>query len=98
MQNINIKNTNAIFGKGVEDSLWSRLYYRPNVEMISKFQGPASTRSILKWRAHQTAIDFAGLKADVVIDNTTQKVERLISLCAKACQEVYGVEVIKSDG
>ena len=96
MQNINDKNTNAIFGKewhtlygqdfitdqmlGNDYQIAGSAFYQVNTEMAEKL--------------YQTAIDFAALKSDDVVIDAYSGIGTIGLSVAKLVKEVYGVEVI----
>lgn len=96
MQNINDRNTNAIFGKE-----WKTLYgqdYITDQMLGNDFQisGPAfyQVNTQMAEKLYQTAIDFAGLKADDVVIDAYSGIGTIGLSVAKYVKEVYGVEVI----
>jgi len=96
IQNINDRNTNAIFGSEfrtlygedtIEDTMLGNRYiisaqsfYQVNTEMAEKL--------------YQTAIDFAELKEDDVVIDAYSGIGTIGLSVAKHVKEVYGVEVI----
>lgn len=98
IQNINDKNTNAIFGAGfhtlygkdtITDTMLGNQYeisaqsfYQVNTEMAEKL--------------YQTAIDFSELTADDVVIDAYSGIGTIGLSFAKSIKAVYGVEVIES--
>lgn len=96
MQNINDQNTNAIFGKE-----WKTLYGQDYIidQMLGndyQIAGPAfyQVNTEMAEKLYQTAIDFAGLKADDVVIDAYSGIGTIGLSVAKHVKEVYGVEVI----
>lgn len=96
MQNINDRNTNAIFGKE-----WKTLYgqdYISDQMLGNDFQiaGPAfyQVNTEMAEKLYQTAIDFAALKANDVVIDAYSGIGTIGLSVAKHVKEVYGVEVI----
>lgn len=97
VQNINDKNTNAIFGDdfrtlygkdtivdsmlGNQYEISARSFYQVNTEMAEKL--------------YQTAIDFSELTADDVVIDAYSGIGTIGLSFAKNVKEVYGVEVIE---
>ena len=98
IQNINDKNTNAIFGKEfrtlygqdtITDSMLGNNYeisaqsfYQVNTEMAEKL--------------YQTAIDFSDLNSDSIVIDAYSGIGTIGLSFAKQVKEVYGVEVIET--
>ncbi|MGT2666261.1 23S rRNA (uracil(1939)-C(5))-methyltransferase RlmD [Streptococcus rifensis] len=98
IQNINDKNTNAIFGAefrtlygkdSITDTMLGNQYaisapsfYQVNTEMAEKL--------------YQTAIDFSELTADDVVVDAYSGIGTIGLSFAKDVQHVYGVEVVES--
>lgn len=98
IQNINDKNTNAIFGKefrtlygqdAITDSMLGNDYeisaqsfYQVNTEMAEKL--------------YQTAIDFSDLNSDSIVIDAYSGIGTIGLSFAKQVKEVYGVEVIET--
>ena len=80
IQNINDKNTNAIFGNDYEISAQS--FYQVNTEMAEKL--------------YQTAIDFSDLNSDSIVIDAYSGIGTIGLSFAKQVKEVYGVEVIET--
>ena len=96
MQNINDKNTNAIFGKE-----WHTLYGQDFItdQMLGndyQISGPAfyQVNTKMAEKLYQTAIDFAALKSDDVVIDAYSGIGTIGLSVAKLVKEVYGVEVI----
>ena len=96
MQNINDRNTNAIFGKE-----WRTLYgqdYITDQMLGNDFQiaGPSfyQVNTQMAEKLYQTAIDFADLRADDVVIDAYSGIGTIGLSVAKHVKEVYGVEVI----
>lgn len=96
MQNINVQNTNAIFGKE-----WRSLYgqYFITDQMLGndyQIAGPAfyQVNTEMAEKLYQTAIDFAELKEDDVVIDAYSGIGTIGLSVAKHVKEVYGVEVI----
>ncbi|WP_317335565.1 23S rRNA (uracil(1939)-C(5))-methyltransferase RlmD [Streptococcus orisratti] len=97
VQNINDKNTNAIFGDdfrtlygkdtivdsmlGNQYEISARSFYQVNTEMAEKL--------------YQTAIDFSDLSEDDVVIDAYSGIGTIGLSFAKNVKEVYGVEVIE---
>ena len=97
IQNINDKNTNAIFGKefrtlygkdtivdsmlGNQYEISARSFYQVNTEMAEKL--------------YQTAIDFSDLTADDIVIDAYSGIGTIGLSFAKNVKAVYGVEVIE---
>ena len=98
IQNINDKNTNAIFGKEFrtlygQDTITDRMlgndyeisaqsFYQVNTEMAEKL--------------YQTAIDFSDLTSDSIVIDAYSGIGTIGLSFAKQVKEVYGVEVIET--
>ena len=98
IQNINDKNTNAIFGKEFrtlygQDTITDRMlgndyeisaqsFYQVNTEMAEKL--------------YQTAIDFSDLNSDSIVIDAYSGIGTIGLSFAKQVKEVYGVEVIET--
>ena len=96
MQNINDKNTNAIFGKE-----WRTLYgqdYITDQMLGNDFQiaAPAfyQVNTEMAEKLYQTAIDFSELTADDVVLDAYSGIGTIGLSVAKQVKKVYGVEVI----
>ena len=96
MQNINDKNTNAIFGKD-----WRTLYgqdYITDQMLGNDFQiaAPAfyQVNTEMAEKLYQTAIDFSELTADDVVLDAYSGIGTIGLSVAKQVKKVYGVEVI----
>ena len=98
IQNINDKNTNAIFGKefrtlygqdtitdsmlGNDYEISAQSFYQVNTEMAEKL--------------YQTAIDFSDLNSDSIVIDAYSGIGTIGLSFAKQVKEVYGVEVIET--
>ena len=98
IQNINDKNTNAIFGKefrtlygqdtitdsmlGNDFEISAQSFYQVNTEMAEKL--------------YQTAIDFSDLNSDSIVIDAYSGIGTIGLSFAKQVKEVYGVEVIET--
>ena len=98
IQNINDKNTNAIFGKefrtlygqdtitdsmlGNDYEISAQSFYQVNTEMAEKL--------------YQTAIDFSDLNSDSIVIDAYSGIGTIGLSFAKQVEEVYGVEVIET--
>ena len=98
IQNINDKNTNAIFGKefrtlygqdtitdsmlGNDYEISAQSFYQVNTEMAEKL--------------YQTAIDFSDLNSDSIVIDAYSGIGTIGLSFAKQVKEVYGVEVIEA--
>ena len=98
IQNINDKNTNAIFGKefrtlygqdtitdsmlGNDYEISAQSFYQVNTEMAEKL--------------YQTAIDFSDLNSDSIVIDAYSGIGTIGLSFAKEVKEVYGVEVIET--
>ena len=98
IQNINDKNTNAIFGKefrtlygqdtitdsmlGNDYEISAQSFYQVNTEMAEKL--------------YQTAIDFSDLNNDSIVIDAYSRIGTIGLSFAKQVKEVYGVEVIET--
>ncbi|KEO45363.1 hypothetical protein DL07_01385 [Streptococcus salivarius] len=98
IQNINDKNTNAIFGKEFrtlygQDTITDRMlgndyeisaqsFYQVNTEMAENL--------------YQTAIDFSDLNSDSIVIDAYSGIGTIGLSFAKQVKEVYGVEVIET--
>ena len=98
IQNINDKNTNAIFGKefrtlygqdtitdsmlGNDYEISAQSFYQVNTEMAEKL--------------YQTAIDFSDLSSDSIVIDAYSGIGTIGLSFAKQVKEVYGVEVIET--
>ena len=98
IQNINDKNTNAIFGKefrtlygqdtitdsmlGNDYEISAQSFYQVNTEMAEKL--------------YQTAIDFSDLNSDSIVIDAYSGIGTIGLSFAKQVREVYGVEVIET--
>lgn len=98
IQNINDKNTNAIFGKefrtlygketitdsmlGNDYEISAQSFYQVNTEMAEKL--------------YQTAIDFSDLNNDSIVIDAYSGIGTIGLSFAKQVKEVYGVEVIET--
>ena len=98
IQNINDKNTNAIFGRefrtlydqdtitdrmlGNDYEISSQSFYQVNTEMAEKL--------------YQTAIDFSDLNSDSIVIDAYSGIGTIGLSFAKQVKEVYGVEVIET--
>ena len=98
IQNINDKNTNAIFGKefrtlygqdtitdsmlGNDYEISAQSFYQVNTEMAEKL--------------YQTAIDFSDLTSDSIVIDAYSGIGTIGLSFAKQVKEVYGVEVIET--
>ena len=98
IQNINDKNTNAIFGKEFrtlygQDTITDRMlgndyeisaqsFYQVNTEMAEKL--------------YQIAIDFSDLNSDSIVIDAYSGIGTIGLSFAKQVKEVYGVEVIET--
>ncbi|WP_308688690.1 23S rRNA (uracil(1939)-C(5))-methyltransferase RlmD [uncultured Streptococcus sp.] len=96
MQNINDRNTNAIFGKE-----WKTLYGQDYItdQMLGndyQIAGPAfyQVNTEMAEKLYQTAIDFAELKVDDVVIDSYSGIGTIGLSVAKHVKEVYGVEII----
>ena len=98
IQNINDKNTNAIFGKefrtlygqdtitdsmlGNDYEISAQSFYQVNTEMAEKL--------------YQTAIDFSDLNSNSIVIDAYSGIGTIGLSFAKQVKEVYGVEVIET--
>ena len=98
IQNINDKNTNAIFGKefrtlygqdtitdsmlGNDYEISAQSFYQVNTEMAEKL--------------YQTAIDFSDLNSDSIVIDAYSGIGTIGLSFAKQVKKVYGVEVIET--
>lgn len=98
IQNINDKNTNAIFGKefrtlygqdtitdsmlGNDYEISAQSFYQVNTQMAEKL--------------YQTAIDFSDLNSDSIVIDAYSGIGTIGLSFAKQVKEVYGVEVIET--
>ncbi|MFR5259111.1 MAG: 23S rRNA (uracil(1939)-C(5))-methyltransferase RlmD, partial [Streptococcus salivarius] len=97
IQNINDKNTNAIFGGvphpygqdtitdsmlGNDYEISAQSFYQVNTEMAEKL--------------YQTAIDFSDLNSDSIVIDAYSGIGTIGLSFAKQVKEVYGVEVIET--
>lgn len=98
IQNINDKNTNAIFGKefytlygqdtitdsmlGNDYEISAQSFYQVNTEIAEKL--------------YQTAIDFSDLNSDSIVIDAYSGIGTIGLSFAKQVKEVYGVEVIET--
>ena len=98
IQNINDKNTNAIFGKefrtlygqdtitdsmlGNDYEISAQSFYQVNTEMAEKL--------------YQIAIDFSDLNSDSIVIDAYSGIGTIGLSFAKQVKEVYGVEVIET--
>ena len=98
IQNINDKNTNAIFGKefrtlyGQETITDSMLGYNYEISAQSFYQ----VNTEMAEKLYQTAIDFSDLNSDSIVIDAYSGIGTIGLSFAKQVKEVYGVEVIET--
>ncbi|EHI68596.1 23S rRNA (uracil(1939)-C(5))-methyltransferase RlmD [Streptococcus ictaluri] len=97
IQNINDKNTNAIFGKEfktlygkdtIADSMLGNTY---EISAQSFYQ----VNTVMAEKLYQTAIDFSELSKDDVVIDAYSGIGTIGLSFAKSVKKVYGVEVIE---
>ena len=98
IQNINDKNTNAIFGKEFrtlygQDTITDRMLGN-DYEISTQFFYQVNTE--MGENLYQTAIDFSDLNSDSIVIDAYSGIGTIGLSFAKQVKEVYGVEVIET--